>query len=99
MNSKEAIDLLTPIVSFDGYENIYKYKAIKDSDQEQLKELIQQQDKMLELAIEWIVDHTGSCPNELYDWPNNCEGECGYGDVDEQMGKCWRKYLQSEVGK
>ena len=64
----------------------------KDLIIEQQKSFIQQQDKMLELAVTQIIDSSGVCPL-------NCDTRCYSLVVVKQLPDCWRKYLQSEVEK
>ena len=59
----------------------------KDLIIEQQKSFIQQQDKMLELAIYKL---SACCCGFIKD--------CGMDD-EQTCEDCWRKYLQSEVGK
>jgi hypothetical protein len=93
MDSKEAVDLLKRC-----WEHRFN---LEDYECDELVELIQQQDKMLELAIKKIIDYIiipvprgdGLCPFSI-GLTQNCFDEC-----NDQFADCWRKYLQSEVGK
>ena len=68
------------------------------SDVAHLVKTITQQDKMLELACEWIADYTGECPIGLsYVQWEDCDVRCTTNDNQEAI--CWRKYLQGEVNK
>ena len=65
------------------------FELIK-SDVAHLVKTIQQQDKMIELAINAVARH--SCPDFE---ESNCLGMTTL----VQCSDCWRKYLQGEVSK
>ena len=90
MDSKHSLPELVEILEYANYISI--------REREEIAELIQQQDKMIELACEWIADHTGECPIGLdYVQWKDCDVRCTTNDNQEAI--CWRKYLQSEVSK
>ena len=89
MNSKEAIAVLhnnqyQKHLGNGEYDYIH---PLTDAEAKAIEELIQQQDKMLELAIYKL---SACCCGFIKD--------CGMDD-EQTCEDCWRKYLQGEVGK
>lgn len=69
----------------------------KDLIIEQQKSFIQQQDKMLELAINAVARHCCPGSDETVEQIHTCPEGASVTLV--QCADCWRKYLQGEVGK
>ena len=70
--------------------DLYCRHCCKTKNEIELEELIQQQDKMLELAIN-AAARLGCPPYEHEPCPEMA--------TEVSCADCWRKYLQGEVGK
>ena len=67
------------------------------SDVAHLVKTIQQQDKMLELAINAVARHCCPDSDETVEQISTCPEYASITLV--KCADCWRKYLQGEVGK
>ena len=82
MDSKHSLPELVEILEFANYITI--------REREEIAELIQQQDKMLELACDSVARL--GCPMFEHE-------PCPEMTTEVTCSECWRKYLQSEVSK
>ena len=93
MNSKEAIEWIESEISGCCTEELIDYMQLVSADKlYDLKKIITQQDKMIELACNAISD----CPHDSDGDPIACFKD---DTVQADCIICWRKYLQSEVSK
>ena len=80
MDSKHSLPELVEILEYANYISI--------REREEIAELITQQDKMIELAIDKLENGCCDAPESF-----DCD------EVGMVCRDCWRKYLQGEVSK
>lgn len=88
---KDAIKLLKDIEN-----NSWSTKYIMSSDSKNattILNLIEIQNKMIELMAEELKEITGSCPLDIFDYDLDCENKC----EQEIDGKCWAEYFRNKA--
>ena len=104
MDSKQAIKLLhnnqyQKHLGNGEYDYIH---PLTDAEAKAIESLIERQERMIRVAIEYIQEENGDCPlnaggNCIED--ENCPGPCPLDGSDEQAEKCWRRWLEEVAGK